>query len=547
MRLIRITAMAFILLSLLSSLVYPSNLAHADGDGVEYWAVIIGVSDYLYSDGFYITDLYYPDNDAIALDEKLAPLFGADHINLLTNSNATKAAIQNAIQTWLAPRENSDDIIIFFFAGHGCEYAGDYYISPYDVLTTSYSNDISAEELSNWLSSLDSNNVIVILDSCHSGGMVTELALNSQVIMTSSASNEVSYEEIAPLGDLIFSYYLLQAIDRPPTTDTNDDYVLTTEEIFDYVSPRVIEHNAQYGDSQHPVYYGSTLPLFLVTEISTNIASSTVTIDDTQYTNRVVPAHVLMTYGESHQITAQSEVPSGTGTLVTFLSWDDGNTAPTRTIYQGGQYIANYRTQYYLSVYTEHSSVSGTGWYDSGTSASIGTAEDTIIDGNTRYIFQYWRVDHTGTMGNPERISMVGNPIAIQMNGPQTATAVYQTQYYLDIQSRYGVSSGEGWYDADTSVQVSVTPVVGTLIRHKFNGWSGSSSDKNATAIVYMYQPKSIVATWKTDYLYLYLLIGGVIFIAAIVIVSMTVHIRNNKQRRRTVKKRRLKTDMSPV
>lgn len=601
MKLTRIAVIVFIALSLLLSIIIPSKEAHADG--TEYYAIIVSISNYLYQD-----DLDYAD-DGAGLYQKLAPVIGSDHIKLLTNWNAGKTDIQNSIQNWLAPREDSDDIVLFYFFGHGGEYLGDYYLSPYDDNPYLLSSSISDSELNSWLSSLDSNNIVVILDTCHAGGLIPSLSSAAQVIMASSTASESSSTSSA-LQSGVFTYYLVQALENATIADNNTDYTLTTQEIFNYTSPRVTQYvTQQWGDSQHPVNYDSYsggLQLFSIATIESNIASGSIAIDGTSCPSQS-SCFVLIKPNSSRSITISSIVqPQTTDDTLSryiFVSWDDGNTQSTRTFYTGGEYtatyktqyclisfgpysetkvewfdsgtsastdtaqetitngdtryvfrhwdidgvavsenpanvymntshsaFANYRTQYYLSVSSEHGSVSGSDWYDYGTTATTGTAQQIITEGGTRYVFEHWNVDNT---------VRTGNPVTVSMYAPHTATAEYKTQYYLDVDSKYGNPSGEGWYDSNTVAQISVTPVVGTLIRHKFDGWSGSSYDKNATTNVYMYQPQSIVATWKTDYLYLGLLIGGLFVICILITVLLASRLKSIRTRKRSIKNKK--------
>ncbi|MFA5367964.1 MAG: hypothetical protein WC333_08805, partial [Dehalococcoidia bacterium] len=388
------------------------------------------------------------------------------------------------------------------------------------------------------------------------------------------------------------------------------DYTLTTQEIFNYTSPKVTQYVAQqWGDSQHPVNYDSYsggLSIFTIATIKSNIASGSLTVDGINCLSQNF-CSVLIRPNNPRSITISSIVqPQAIDNIISryvFVSWNDGNTQPTRTFYTEGEYTATYKTQYllhvasqinpegmsiwedaestastgsaeeiitdgdtrwlfhgwsidgiqvegnpvdihmdsshlvwasygtqyYLSVSAEQGTVSGSGWYNARSTADTGEAQQIIDDGNTRYVFKNWGVDN---------VTVTGNPVTIFMDKPHTATADYTTQYYLDVQSKYGNPSGEGWYDSNTVAQVSVTPIVGTLIRHKFVGWSGSSYNENANTNVYMYQPQSVIATWRADYLYLYLLIGVVGVIATVVTLSVTVHIRNNKQKRRLAKVR---------
>jgi outer membrane protein assembly factor BamB len=82
--------------------------------GPESWAIIIGVSDYKY-----LGNLTYCDDDANSIYNQLASRWGTDHIRLLTNTNATKLAIFNTLNTWLSFHEDSNDTVLFFFSGHG--------------------------------------------------------------------------------------------------------------------------------------------------------------------------------------------------------------------------------------------------------------------------------------------------------------------------------------------------------------------------------------------------------------------------------------------
>jgi len=106
----------------------PRSAVYADETEVEYWAVLVGISDYLYFD--YEGDTWFGRDNAEDLYAQLAPIWGEDHIALLVESAATKAGIEDAIYSWLAPREDADDVVLFFFSGHGGEYLGDYYICP---------------------------------------------------------------------------------------------------------------------------------------------------------------------------------------------------------------------------------------------------------------------------------------------------------------------------------------------------------------------------------------------------------------------------------
>jgi uncharacterized repeat protein (TIGR02543 family) len=82
-------------------------------------------------------------------------------------------------------------------------------------------------------------------------------------------------------------------------------------------------------------------------------------------------------------------------------------------------------------------------------------------------------------------------------------------RYYLTVVSDYGDPQGEGWYDSGSTASFSVTSPVGTIVRHSFTGWSGDSNANTPTATILMDESKTVIANWRTDYTYLYALIGG--------------------------------------
>jgi hypothetical protein len=76
---------------------------------------------------------------------------------------------------------------------------------------------------------------------------------------------------------------------------------------------------------------------------------------------------------------------------------------------------------HYLTVNTNPlaiTTISGTGWYNQGSTAAPGKAPATVVYSGTTYTFYTWKVD-----GTP----VSGNPILVPMNVPHTATAFYIT------------------------------------------------------------------------------------------------------------------------
>jgi hypothetical protein len=159
--------------------------------------------------------------------------------------------------------------------------------------------------------------------------------------------------------------------------------------------------------------------------------------------------------------------------------------------------IGNYKTQYYLTVSSAYDTPGGEGWYDTGLTAYATLADGTVSNGvGTQHIFTSWGTDASGT--NHAKSN------GITMDGPKTATANWNTQYYLAVTSAYDTPGGAGWYDAGSTAYATLTDgavsdKAGT--RHVFTAWGGDASGTGLTSdAITMNAPKKAVANWKGQY-----------------------------------------------
>ncbi|HYM92683.1 MAG TPA: caspase family protein, partial [Chitinophagaceae bacterium] len=143
------------------------------------YAVIVGISKYETTG---ITQLEYADKDARVfasyLESKAGGSVPADNIRLLLNENATFAAIYDAMN-WLMETCQKDDVVYFYFSGHGDMENNTIYklgfLLSYNTPRTNYINNaVRLEDLNNMANTLSvarKAKVVLITDACHSGNL----------------------------------------------------------------------------------------------------------------------------------------------------------------------------------------------------------------------------------------------------------------------------------------------------------------------------------------------------------------------------------------
>ena len=247
------------------------------GDG---WGLFIGVDDYdetryTGDDGkqYYFPKLRYCVRGAQEIAEALQPMF--PHQQLLMNREVTHDSVQQAITGWLSQAPAGATVMIYF-SGHGSRTPDENNdeIDDYDetIVPWNYGTKqefIVDDELRRWLSLLNSDRVILIFDSCHSGtmergvytaqlvnagtravepqlidGMADDLASAKgsrgtwwkQLVITACRPNESAYES-STLENGALTHYLLKAMEGKG--DINGDGWVTAQEAYKYAAEMV--------------------------------------------------------------------------------------------------------------------------------------------------------------------------------------------------------------------------------------------------------------------------------------------------------------------
>jgi hypothetical protein len=168
------------------------------------------------------------------------------NILYLREEQAIKEAILNT-SNWLNDNGASEDsLILFYFSMHGGRKDD---IAPLDEpdnldeFVVAYKqeksdNHILDDELALMFDDIVSNNLVIILETCYSGGMLdgtNDLKNSGRIVVTSTREDETSYA-LFLINSWLFPYYLIKGL-RGKADENNDDFI-TAEEAFEFARIR---------------------------------------------------------------------------------------------------------------------------------------------------------------------------------------------------------------------------------------------------------------------------------------------------------------------
>ncbi len=161
-------------------------------------ALIIGIGRYKNADGSRLRNLNGPKNDVEVMKKDfLEPVLGykPDEILVLTDDEATKAAISGVMENWFLKGEAVKERF-FYFSGHGSQIEdtdGDEKDDGKDEVILTYNAEYNADdslkkesvvvddEIRKWFESLSGKKLIAVFDSCCSGTMSRDIGVNVTV------------------------------------------------------------------------------------------------------------------------------------------------------------------------------------------------------------------------------------------------------------------------------------------------------------------------------------------------------------------------------
>lgn len=220
--------------------------------------------------------------DAEALHALFADTLGGDAASLLTDEDATRAAVVDQFEKRLA-LTNANDTVVITFSGHGSD---DHYIlthdaDPDDLASTS----IHLNLLVDLFAKIPARRVLLVLDCCFSGGAgarvfhsgpvtramrsvedaLKAIAHEGRIILAACDPNQEAIEDIK-YGHGLLTWFLLEGLRGAP--DVVKGGRIPIYPLLEYVSQRVNDEAATVGHDQRPAVRGTidgalTFPMFI--------------------------------------------------------------------------------------------------------------------------------------------------------------------------------------------------------------------------------------------------------------------------------------------
>jgi hypothetical protein len=214
---------------------------------------------------------------------------------LVVDDKATRANMEKLITHWLPEVSQPGDTVFIYFSGHAGQVNPDpngensspiSVLGPYDVdngdANTRAERDarmletsIPSDMLSRWLEELSGRQVVLVLDTCHSGtmlqpktmsrffsdhvGQLKDITQMNAVVLTSCAGDEEAAFEDNPQKTMWFTYFLADSMEKlkaPVTIASSYQYTLEGMKKLYIAKKETLRQEPQLSDT-------ALLPIYL--------------------------------------------------------------------------------------------------------------------------------------------------------------------------------------------------------------------------------------------------------------------------------------------
>lgn len=234
-----------------------------------HWAILVGVNTYEDTANYGPLRLCIKDVEAIR-DQLVAGGFAPAHIRLLTDrtdEKPTRANMLTALKS-VADATEPDDLLLFYYSGHGEEVGGESYLTARDGRHLTLSDTaVSISRIKKYMDDAAARAKVIILDACHSGANIggkgpksmTAEFINrvfeqaeGMAILASCKQGQLSYESPS-IGQGVFTHFLLEALSGK--ADLDEKGFVTVHDASRHVVNGVKLWASQHNTSQTPTLH----------------------------------------------------------------------------------------------------------------------------------------------------------------------------------------------------------------------------------------------------------------------------------------------------
>ena len=236
------------------------------------WALLIGINNY---DDTVFGSLHVCVKDVEAVSRHLVSGgFDQEHTCLITDSSNIPPVRLNILTTLksIADATAPDDLLFFYFSGHGIEENGESYLVPQDVNQVIMRDSaVSISRVKEIMIEAPARAKVIVLDACHSGAKISGKGdkrmsdafvrrvfeeAEGITILSSCKQGELSYE--LPTRDhSVFTHFFLKALEGE--SDRDGKGFVTVQDANLYIVDRVKQWAAQNKHVQTPTFQAATV------------------------------------------------------------------------------------------------------------------------------------------------------------------------------------------------------------------------------------------------------------------------------------------------
>jgi hypothetical protein len=223
-------------------------------------ALVIGIGEYESLESLGLAPLYDAEDVANILISGKHCGYPEDNVKVLRNSEASRDSIISELEK-LASSTQVEDTVLVYFSGHGAQRrsgpdVGTYLCPPEFDGATPRKTGIEAEELSELLSRIPAERLLLLVDACHSGAAArvkgefdytTKWAFGGprldalkqgkgRVVISASDADEHSFI-MGRFRNSLFTHFLLKGLQG--AVDDRSDGLIRVLDIFHYVAEQV--------------------------------------------------------------------------------------------------------------------------------------------------------------------------------------------------------------------------------------------------------------------------------------------------------------------